>query len=200
MEEKEERCWPCERCTYSNEPSSTTCSACDFPRPNSRHHTSSTLDKHIIDLTEKDDDNEEKDGVNLPSLPSPSPSPLPWKPVYHFQSPQLREVSPHIDQSDHLSLSDIIAEGVEAVVLMNYVVEVPFLVEECPAICNSEVSVLLLHGSKGISLHTHIYIIIAALALPLEAKIWLYCILCAIVNEYNSTQEILKPSTKRVEI
>lgn len=103
-------------------------------------HSPHTLDNRTIDLTDKY-------GNGDHTFPS---SPLPWQPVYHFKSPQLKATSPIIDQSDHLNLADIISCDVKSVVLINFVVDITFIAEQCPALHNSEVNVLLLHGSKGI--------------------------------------------------
>lgn len=119
--------WACSQCTFLNPSSASHCAMCE----------SSSGHDNIVDLV-----NEDSHGV------TPA-QPLPWQPIYHFYSPQLREVSPHINQNDHLSLSDIVSDDVKAVVLMNYLVEVEFLVDQCPALRNPEVDVLLLHGSKG---------------------------------------------------
>lgn len=126
--------WPCTQCTFLNVTSTKHCTVCGHPSP--------SMDNLIVDLTEKNEDDDDRDSfIHTPSHP--------WQPVYHFQSPPLRETSPHIDQRDHLCLVDIITEEAEAVVLINYLVDIPFLVNQCPALRNSEVNMLLLHGSKG---------------------------------------------------
>jgi hypothetical protein len=110
----------------------------------------------IIDLTKEegeDEEDEEKEDERssgeCPTKEVCAASPLPWKPVYHFKSPQLQETNPSISQVDHLCLADIITKEAKAVVLMNYLVDISFLIEQCPALKNPEMDVLLLHGSKG---------------------------------------------------
>ena len=124
-EEEEEKGWSCSRCTLLNSSSSLYCDACGHRV----HH-------------------EEDQVVDLTTEPHSPPSSLPWEPFYHFKSPPLREVSPQIDQRNHLSLADIV-DGAEAVVLTNYLVDIEFLANQCPSLLNPEVNVLLLHGSKG---------------------------------------------------
>mmetsp|Transcript_19666 Transcript_19666/g.33127 ORF Transcript_19666/g.33127 Transcript_19666/m.33127 type:complete len:673 (+) Transcript_19666:74-2092(+) len=115
--------WSCTTCTYLNPRYSSQCDICG--------HSNESNYVQPIDLTES------------------SSSPLPWQPVYHFKSPELYEASPNTDQSDCLSLADVVTEGAEAVVLMNYIVDIPFLIDQCPVLRKPEVDVLVLHGSKG---------------------------------------------------
>jgi hypothetical protein len=93
----------------------------------------------VIDLTgEKEDDD---DGDDEKEVIQERCKVLPFY--------MLKSKASSCSRTPQLELSDIICGNISSIILMNFCVDIEFLVSECPILRDLSIPVCCLHGSKG---------------------------------------------------
>ena len=70
----------------------------------------------------------------------------------------LKAKAPNVKLIPQLAIGDIIEGRIQSVLLMNFCVDLEYLVHSCPILTDVNIPVCCLHGSKGQSVCTCIYL------------------------------------------